>query len=246
MRRTLNEVYRQCQKAAEGAGAPAGLDTEVAQATAWLLARGLPAFDALIAALHHAHDPQACCFNEVSPGDPLDAAHKAGALLAPGLVDLLVANAGQTVGQLAVIHLRGAVYLLPAAVQHASAGWCFHFALLGTDSVAFHFRVDPVAGTSIVVNGINDLAPLEGTTQFDVQAHCARAADALPNPDESTTVTLVDATSLAESEARSLASGVEVASDRWEQLSTFAAKVLVPATAESRLRGAGSMSSDNG
>lgn len=245
MRRTLNEVYRQCQKAAEGAGAPAGLDSEAAQGTAWLVARELPAFDTLIEALRRARGPQACYFDEVNSADPLNAANKAGALLAPALVDLLVANAGQTVGRLAVTDLCGAAYLLPAAVRYASAGWCFHFELLDATNVRFELRVEPDAGVSIAAARDCDVSALVGTTGFDVHAYCTRAVDALANRDESRTVILADATSLAEVETRTLASGVEVASDTWQQLTTFAAKVLVPATAESRLRGAGSLSSDN-
>ena len=39
MKRSLNEVDRICRKAAEGAGAPPGLDSDAARGAAFLLAR---------------------------------------------------------------------------------------------------------------------------------------------------------------------------------------------------------------
>ena len=218
---------------------PAGLDIEVAQATAWLVARGLPAFDSLIQGLGRASDRQAFCFSEVASGDPLNATNKEGALIAPALVDLVVANAGETVGRLAVGSLCAALYLLPAAARYASDGWCFHFELLGAGGVAFQLQVEPDAGVSIAATRDGDVTALEGISGLDVQACCTRSIDALPNRDESSTTILADAASLAEVEAKTLGNGVEVESETWDLLTTFALKVLVPATEESRQRGAG-------
>ena len=52
-------------------------------------------------------------------------------------------------------------------------------------------------------------------------------------------------TSLEAAAARSLAEGVAVEPGPWGRLQAFMAKVLVPATAESRRRGAGARLSDN-
>ncbi|MDX1575443.1 MAG: DUF3726 domain-containing protein, partial [Kiloniellales bacterium] len=86
MKRSLNEVERICQKAAEGAGAPAGLDTDAAKNAAWLLARGLPALADLAADLTRFADLAAACrfTREDFGGDQMiDAAGKAGAVAAP-------------------------------------------------------------------------------------------------------------------------------------------------------------------
>ena len=50
---------------------------------------------------------------------------------------------------------------------------------------------------------------------------------------------------LAAAAARSLATGVSPDPEAWQRLQTLAARVLVPATEQSHLMGAGSLSSDN-
>ena len=70
MIRSLNEVERICQKAAEGAGAPAGLDTDAAHGAAWLLARDLPSLSDLAEDLTRFADLAAACrFERVGFGD---------------------------------------------------------------------------------------------------------------------------------------------------------------------------------
>ncbi len=50
---------------------------------------------------------------------------------------------------------------------------------------------------------------------------------------------------LAAAAARSLADGVSPDPESWARLQALAAKVLVPATAQSHLMGAGALASDN-
>ena len=79
MIRSQNEVQRICQKAAEGAGAPAGLDTDAAHGAAWLLAHDLPSLSDLAEDLTRFADLAAACrFERGGFGDQVvDAGDKA-------------------------------------------------------------------------------------------------------------------------------------------------------------------------
>jgi hypothetical protein len=102
MKRSLNEVQRICQKATEGAGAPAGLDTDAARGAAWLLAHDLPALANLAADLTRFDDlSESCRFAREHLGDQdqaIDASEKTGAVIAPMLIDLLIARAARDGG----------------------------------------------------------------------------------------------------------------------------------------------------
>jgi hypothetical protein len=56
---------------------------------------------------------------------------------------------------------------------------------------------------------------------------------------------VLDAERLAAAAARSLADGVSPDPESWARLQALAAKVLVPATEQSHLTGAGTLASDN-
>ena len=76
---------------------------------------------------------------------------------------------------------------------------------------------------------------------MDLHAVCARDAGALTEPGEPGLAVLADAEALASEEARSLEDGIQVSPPRWQRLQVFAQETLVPATEESRLRGAGEL-----
>ena len=117
MRCSLNELYRTCQKAAEGVGVPAGVDIDVAESTVWLVVRELPVLDRFIVELQ-----------QISGGDfssawmleeQLDATGRSGAMWARAVVDLLIAGSdGVDNAQLAVKGLSNPLYLLPAARRY--------------------------------------------------------------------------------------------------------------------------------
>lgn len=243
MKRTLNEVYRLCQKAAEGAGAPAGLDIEAARNTAWLVARGISALDTLATQLEGGAGDDACGFTASHAAAPaLDAAGRPGALLAPALVDLLVARSGKQRGRLIVTRLSAPVYLLPAAVAYRESDWGFRFIL--RDACARDFVLEANAtGVRVMGQAGTTLSNLSSGAEFDVIAHCAFAGRALPEtPSPDTLITYCD---FAGAEARRRSSGIDVDPGPWQRLEKLAVNVLVPATEESRLRGAGSTATDN-
>jgi hypothetical protein len=244
MRRTLNEVYRICQKAAEGAGVPTGLDIDGAHNTVWLAAHGFAALDTLAGELQRAGGEDAYCFDAADiMRETLDVSDKAGALLAPALVDLLIARVEGETGQLAATGLSAPLYLLAAAVPHTRAGWCFSFEIRNPHDQRFVLNADP-GGASILGPLGTDVATLDGDSGFDVTGRCGRVPDHLAVETTELGV-LVGRDTLARSETLNRGSGTDVEPRTWDQLQHFAARVLVPATAESRLRGAGSETNDN-
>jgi len=256
MRRTLNEVQRICQKAAEGAGAPAGLDMDAAKGAAWLLAHDLPALAALADDLSRFADLAAACRferSELQADAVVDAAGKSGAVMAPLLIDLLVARAarGGEPGRLRISGLTAPQFLLPPAVGHAGQGcqdqgWTFRLHLEGGMGQSCAFHVVEAGQVEIHSNGSDDIGALfEASSAWSLDAVCARSPDLLDDPSR-TDLTLVKAADRLEAAyGRSLAEGVSLDPQAWARLQALAAKVLVPATEQSHLMGAGALASDN-
>jgi hypothetical protein len=177
----------------------------------------------------------ACCLED---GETLDAAGKVGALIAPMLVDLLVARAvaGGGTGRLTATGLTSPLFLLPPAARLAADGWHLRFALAGPGGARHLLSAGPQGAA--VLGPAPDLA---GLAEHDLQAACTRDAEALVEPGAPGLDVLADAKALASREARSLAEGLQVSPERWERLQVFAHETLVPATEESRRRGAGEL-----
>lgn len=223
MIKSLNEVYRQCQKAVEGAGAPTGVDSETARAVVWLLSRDLPALDELVSALSLFADEgeRACRIVHdrlETPDLNLDVSGKAGVLIAPGLVDLLTANAARyrQTAAMTVLGLTATLFLLPRAAFYQSNGWRFEFTLI--DSRLRRFHLSTKASNEL-------LALATDPATFTLQATCSRSTPAAP-------------------EGIQLVEGIAVELAVWAQLQRFADRVLVPASALSREHGAGHTGSE--
>lgn len=247
MRRTLNELYRICQKACEGAGAPDGLDIEAAHGAVWLTARGFPVLDPLLGDLSRSMaqaDPYSFEESEIAAG-PLDATYKAGALIAPALVGLLVARAqdGGSKEPLQVTCVSAPLYLLPAAADYVPRGWCFRLTLNTVHGMQFVLRARS-EGIDVLGMPGTKLTTLLDNEYFDLHAACTQSGGDIPK-DESPLEVLVSADTLSRRAGLALADGLYVDSDLWTRLSALAARVLVPATEASRQRGAGSDSSDS-
>lgn len=247
MKRSLNEVERICQKAAEGAGAPAGLDTEAANGAAWLVARGLPALAELAEDLTRFPNLAAACrFERGGLGaGTLDAVDKAGAVVAPLLVDLLVARAAADggPGALRVDGLSAPLFLLPPAARYGEDGWQVRLSLAAGSARA---ELRAAGEGTVVLGSAADIAELfETGRRWTLEAACARAPERLESGEEPRLTVLRDAERLAAAAARSLAEGVSPDPAAWDRLSVLATKVLVPASEQSRLMGAGARASDN-
>ena len=230
---TLNEVQRACQKALYAAGAPAGLDDDGAAAAAWLEARGLPALAAFAAALERWNgDPAATDLEETAPG-AVDAGGRSAAFVGPLLVDMAVAGAGRSGrAHVRVAALGDPQFLVPSADDMCRSGWSFAVSWPGCGATA-----EPGVGTTLFGDW---RAPAEDLC--DVAIECWREA---PGPSR---LALSVAGRPGELEARTretLAAGLEVAEPVWQSIARYARRALVPASAESRARGAGSTASDN-
>ena len=248
MRCSLNEVERLCQKAAEGAGVPPGLDTDAARGAAWLVARDLPALSVLVGDLTRANDLSAACRFETESARQakLVAADKAGAVIAPMLIDLLVARAALegAPGGLRVASLTAPLFLLPPAVRYATDGWHFRLSLAANRG-QIELRVG-AGGQAVILGSTPDMAGLfEPGDAWALVAACARSPDVIQSADQPGLAVLRDGAGLAAAAAQSLCHGVSPETEAWGRLQALAAKVLVPASEQSRRTGAGATASDN-
>jgi hypothetical protein len=245
MRRTVNEVYRLCQKSTEGAGAPAGLDVETARSATWLSARGLPALDDLADELGLLADKRVCCFEHLPSDDRMDASQKAGTLIAPLLVERLVGALDGGSSSLEVGGLSSPLYLLPVAAAYARDGLCFDLVLHASGGERFRIVVSDESDLRVEAPTRAGLDVLSGGARVDVVARCTRDGDAVGqhHPREGARV-LLDAEDVMRAQRESLTRGIEVEDGTWHRLAAYAATVLVPATDASR-RGAGALGSDN-
>lgn len=248
MTHSLNEIERICQKATEGAGAPAGLDRDAAKGAAWLLAHELPALADLADDLSRFADLAAACrFAREDFRDQdhaIDASQKAGAVVAPLLIDLLVARATRDggPGRLRVEGLTAPLFLLPPAAGHAEAGLNFRLDLSAGEQRRT-VRIGAAGGVDIKGTD-GDRADLFGArTVWSLDAVCA--ADPMDHLEENELARPFDGARLDAAYRRSLAAGVSPDPEAWARLQALATKVLVPATEQSHLMGAGSLASDN-
>ena len=226
MTHSLNEVERICQKATEGAGAPAGLDRDAAKGAAWLLAHELPALADLADDLTRFADLAAACRFERSAfaGDRvIDAGDKAGAVVAPLLIDLLVARAALAgrARRLRVAGLTTPLFLLPPAVGHAAEGWAFRLDLSAGEQRCI-VRIG--AGGAVDIQGTDgDPADLFGArTVWSLDAVCA--ADPMDHPEESELARPLDGERLDAAYRRSLAAGVSPDPEDWARLQALAGR----------------------
>ena len=219
---TLAELESLAKRALAGRGAPPGLDEDAAFATAWLESRGLPALPALVAQLAR----QPIALRPLEGGDgSLDAGGQSAVLLCGALVDLAVLQGSG--GTLVVRNLSDPLFLLPLADRRRRAGWSFELGWGGRAAAC----IDKRNGAGLMVKP-GDLAH---ATAVDVRiaVHGDALAMTLPQIDYEA------------HRRRALATGLLVDDLLWHRLGEHAASALVPATAESRERGAGASISDN-
>lgn len=219
---TRNEVARQVFKAAQGAGLPTGLCEEAAEGAAWLEAHGLDGIKAFLAALEGlAGDPEA--WRLEAPDDTLaiperlDAAGRSAVFLAGPLWDLTRAGADR----LEVTNLRHPQYLLPYAALATRRG----------AALAVEVTQDGRKAGAQIVQG--QTRPDGDWSRFSA-APCT-ATLTLGTPAEATAELPPFETAAADR----LRQGLDVDPTPWTALAPLAHKALVPATAESRLKGAG-------
>lgn len=241
---TINEVEQWSLRAMAGGGAPAGIDEEAAQATAWLAARGFPAIEALICALERWRDnPWTTRLLEAGSESGLesyDAAGRSALFLCGTIIDLSVAaaTAGTTPGQVNVFNLADPMFLLPAAERYRRKGWQFEF-----------FWRDPTEGDAIVAVNVSGEGPqLFGTLDdiravgpFNLSLVCGCGLPFSRAGEEKSLPQIPKARDLARCYGKTLKRGIVVNTATWSKLKVHGRRALVPASEHSRARGAGEM-----
>lgn len=240
MRVSQNEVYRTAQRALEGAGAAYGVDRDGAEAVAWLAARGLPGAALLASALDRMDD----AFAPLSPPRPvrgaalIDLGGRPAVAWAGAVIDCLDLARSDGGARLRLRGCRWPLFLLPAAQRYAERGGAVQLRW-HAGAAAVICGIDPAGGCRIVVEGgRGEPAPLflsDAPTSVAIDSGgrnsriVERTADAR----------LIDAAALDAALARSLTEGIEVDDTTWARLGAAARLVLVPASEQSRLHGAG-------
>jgi hypothetical protein len=216
MRVSQFEIYRLVQRALEGSGAPYGVDRDGAQAVAWLESRGLRGLRLLQEDLPLLEGRfTGLTLTRNTEGIEIDATGVSAIAYGSAVIDL--ARDGVT---LRIHRCRSPLFLLPAAVA-ASAELEFRW---GDILCAAHGD----AGASLWFGAGEALLD---PTPCEVQIRSRSAAmSARPS---------LDSAELARRYEISLAQGIEVDDALWRRIDAVAARVQVPASTESRLKGAG-------
>lgn len=235
---TLNELYRESQKALAGSAMPAGLDSAAAAGTVWLESRGLPGLSSLLGALEcWDGDRSAAALADGPPGTGtrcLEAKGRSAAVVAPLVVDLLIATAGEPGGaaRIEVNELGDPWFLLPAAHLYGREGW--RIEIEWGEAPLYRAVLGP--GCDILLSADCDARPSPGPCR--VRLACLRSSDDAASGPKGPG----GQASSEDLEARrqsALRLGLAVEDDLWRRLVSYARRVLVPSSAESRRRGAG-------
>ena len=220
------EIYRLAQRALEGSGAPYGVDRDGARAVAWLEARGLPGLERLAADLPGLEGK----FSGLVP--PKDGVLDAGGLsalaYAGGVLDLWRARRDRkSAALLAIENCRSPIFLMAmAAVEGRELGLSWQAA--GVDVCC---RVAPDGGVRLAAGlgpGLVAALRAPGPTRVEIGVERIDAATDVLGPDE-----------LDRRHDLALRQGIAVDEDIWRAVDTVAARVQVPASDQSRLKGAG-------
>jgi hypothetical protein len=236
------EIYRLVQRALEGLGAGYGVDRDAAFAVAWLEARGLPGLASLAADL--ARLERGIGPTKLEPGARSDFAIDAGGAsaiaFAGAVLDLLIARATAPGTGRARLRLRrccSPLSLIPAAAENGS-GVALQLAWQGQRSL-IRVRVEADGGATLFLSPGEELrTALLAPATSEVEIQVALSSEALPPP-KSGLIAVLDREGLARRLAHSLDHGIDVDPTIWRRIDEVAARVQVPASEESRLKGAG-------
>lgn len=238
MRVSQNEVYRIAQRALEGAGAGYGTDRDGAAAVAWLEARRLPGLAMLAAALdrmERAFAPLAAP-RRGRDNAALDLAGRPAIAWSGAGVDCADLLLDQGAPGVRLERCRWPLFLLPAAVARAAGRRSLRLSWAAAGGA-----VTCLAGCDgacrIVGEGIDLAAAFLDPAPVD--AVLEHPASAVRAQERGRRAQVIDADTLEAALRRTLAEGIEVDADDWARVAETAKRVQVPASAESRARGAG-------
>ncbi len=215
---SLNEVEFYSRRAARGAGMPWGLAEEAGKASRWLAERGLPGVE-LLAPLLEANDGRP--YSSMAPAKVNGQWHAADGYLCPVCTGAALSDRINLLSpgkEISLVELAYPLLLAPfldGSRRQADAGYELRW---------------PRVRVLVFANGLEMECEKES-------AHLSEHVD----------VVMVSAVTHrnASPSYRPRTAGVEIPRRVWRVMETFAKRTYVPATEESRARGAGAGRTDN-
>ncbi|MDF2764732.1 MAG: hypothetical protein K0S81_1726 [Rhodospirillales bacterium] len=224
MRLSLNEIEVTVRKAALGAGLPLGLAEDAGAVAAWLAAGGFPVAALMQEALAWPHIAEPRLVRAGQIYRSVGGEQRCSALrVLPSACDLVLAAASG--GGTAV----EAVIDVPVLAVAQAAIVCAGGALPLAVEIEGRLRAATATGRAAVVGTAAELSELRSAP---VRIRPARDEDFAAGSADLTP-------DLARARRSALEAGVRVGEAAWREIEALAARTLVPATAQSRERGAG-------
>ncbi|MDE0308629.1 MAG: hypothetical protein OXI60_02195 [Acidiferrobacterales bacterium] len=234
-----SETMTLCQRFLSAVGLPPGLDNEVAESIVWLVLRGYPTlFDLAQSIPAIAQDSTIDRRLDSYSGENFSAKD-----LYPdawvAIADWLVVNCGKSPGESSRIqlsHVRYPYFLLPTLLQRSRQG--YEFSAEGANSQVFFSN-----GSVWTNSGANELPFLE--SQDEMEIHCARISE-IGYETLFQRFCIGSRMQLADDQLISAKnSRIDVGEEIYWRLKEVAAQCFVPASEQSRQRGAGAEVDDS-
>ncbi|MFQ5983535.1 MAG: DUF3726 domain-containing protein, partial [Woeseiaceae bacterium] len=249
MKVSRNELLQLCQKVFQGLDFPAGVEKDAAYMVSWLDTHRLPGARLLYSELAYLSKcpPQAAEVVTTSAARiVLDAKGQSALVVAPGAIDMAYAAAHAAVNgrvMTALTKCRCPLYAIALPLSRAATAYCFHlrWQVCGR---AYDFVVDEKE-QPFLYGELDTLADARETTaqndSCDLFVECVRdgASELLGELNARRGSPTLDPHAFASREKESVRHGVEVADEIWNEMVTLSRRILVAATEESRIRGAG-------
>jgi hypothetical protein len=218
MRLSLNEIEVTARKAALGAGYPLGLAEDAGATAAWLAAAGFPIAELMTAALETARAEPRLEHNGANARIVAEQGPCSALRVAPSACDIVLAAAGS--GEPVAVEATLDVPVLAiaqAALVSASSGVSLRIEIAGEPAM------EVAQGQPVFFTGAAKLSALRGEAVRISIANPQPQPPPVPGPGRET----------------ALGQGIPVDAALWEAIRRLAARTLVPATLQSRERGAG-------
>ena len=238
-----NELQRTCQKAFRGLGVPSGTDDDGAFAVLWLQTRGLDALTPLEAALAALEDtpPHPLVLRHHDHGvDVLDAGGQPAVAVASDALDVAIARAFDHEGRAEVllVGVEGGIFLAGALAERPIPG-CRGRVEWRDGGTRRTLELASDRECRLCTALTDEDEPNDALPRDAVRMLIDGAAGERWLQQRAPWRTDVDGAELARRAAHSVTHGIEVPEALWTRLLAYAGRTLVPATRESRERGAG-------
>ena len=242
MRVSQFEIYRLVQRALESLGAGYGVDRDGARSVAWLEARGLPGLASLAHALGGLErDLAPPPLRSEGSRLVIGAAGRSAIAFAGAAMDLLresTAGDGAPPTMVIVEQCASPLFLLPVAAAEATPSRAYAMAWRGSaGNVAIRIQGDGEL-TIYLSQGADAAAAFADHAPIDIEV-ANIVLGVVRAPIDHGLVPAIDGRELAARLERSLDGGIEVDPALWARIEQIAARVQVPASAVSRVKGAG-------